>query len=63
MKTENSKRNGSYNFFYKFTDKLKFKKPNKNIVLGNLSNYYKWKNNKSAYSNSKSKVSPPTWND
>ena len=40
MKTENSKTNGSYNFFYKFTDKFKFKKPNKNIVLGNLSIYY-----------------------
>ena len=40
MKTENSKTNGSYNIFYKFTDKFKFKKPNKNIVLGNLSIYY-----------------------
>ena len=30
------------------------------IALGNLSNYYTWKNIKSTYSNNKSKISAPT---
>ena len=33
------------------------------IALGNLSIYYTCKNIKSAYSNNKFTVSPPTWND
>ena len=36
---------------------------NKNIGLANLSIYYTWKNIKSEYSNSKFKISAPTWND
>ena len=32
------------------------------IALGNLSNYYTWKNIKSTYSNNKSKISAPTQN-
>ena len=43
MKTLNSKKNGSNKFIYQFTDKLKLKNPNKNMVLANLSIYYPWK--------------------
>ena len=54
MNTENSKANESSKFIYRFTDRLNLKNPNnKNIGLVNLSNYYTWKNNKSAYNNNK----------
>ena len=33
------------------------------MVLANLSIYYTWKNIKSEYSNNKSKISAPRWND
>ena len=62
MNTENSKTNESNKFIYQFTDKLNLKTPNnKNIGLVNLSIYYTWKNIKSAYRNSKFKISAPTW--
>ena len=44
MNTKNSKTNESYRFKYDLIDKLDFKNPNKNMVLGNLSIYYTWKN-------------------
>ena len=43
-------------------DKLNLKNLNKNMALANLSIYYTWKNIKSAYNNSKFKISAPTWN-
>ena len=63
MKTENSKTIESNKIFYELTDKLDLKKPNKNIVLDNLSIYYTWKTVKSAYNSNKFKISAPTWND
>ena len=58
MNTENSKTNESNKFIYHFTDKLNLQTPNsKNIGLVNLSIYYTWKNIKSAYNNSKVKIS------
>ena len=63
MNIENSKVNESKKFFYKFTDKLNLKNPNKNIVLANLSIYYTQKNIKSEYNNNKFKISAPAWND
>ena len=63
MNTENSRRNESNKFIYRFTDKLNLKNPNKNMALPNLSIYYKWKNIESEYSNNKFKISAPTWND
>ena len=62
MNTENSKKNKSNKFSYDFTDKLNFENSNKNIALVNLSIYYLRKNIKSAYNNSKFKISAPTWN-
>ena len=44
-------------------DKRNLKDPSKNMVLGNLSIYYTWKNIKSAYNNNKFKISAPTWYD
>ena len=64
MNTKNSKTNESNKFIYRFTDKLNLKTPNKKYIgLVNLSIYYTCKNIKSAYNNSKFKVSAPTWND
>ena len=63
MNTFNSKTNESNKIMYQFTDKLNLKNPNKNIALANLSIYYAWKNIKSVYSNNKSKIHAPTWND
>ena len=63
MNTSNSGASVSNEFVYNFTDKLNLKNPNKNMALANLSIYYTWKNIKSAYNNSKFKISAPTWND
>ena len=63
LNTLTSKTNEYDKFIYQFTDKLNFKNPNKNIAVANLIIRYTWKNIKSEYSNSKSKISAPTWND
>ena len=63
MNTKNSKANEPRSFRLSLADKHNLKNPNKNIALGNLSIYYTSKNFKSAYSNNKFKISPPTWND
>ena len=63
MNTENSKTNEPHKFWLSLSDKLNLKNPNKKILLGNLSIYYTCKNIKSAYNNSKFKISAPTWND
>ena len=63
MNTKNSKTNEPNRFKYDLVDKLDFKNPNKNMVLGNLSIYYTWKNVKSTYNNNKFKISAPTLNE
>ena len=63
INTENSKTNEPYKFRLTIADKLNLKDSNKNMVLANLSIYYKWKKIKSAYKNNKFKISPPSWND
>ena len=63
MNTENSKSNETHRFRLSLADKLTLKNPNKNIALGNLGIYYTWKNIKSAYNDSKFKISAPIWND
>ena len=64
MNTENSRTNESNKCIYQFTDKLSLKNPNnKNIGLVNLSIYYTGRNIKSAYNNTKFKISAPSWND
>ena len=62
INNENRKTNELHKFRSSLSDKLNLKKPNKNIALGNLSIYYTWKNNKSAYNNNKFKISAPTYN-
>ena len=63
MNTENSKTSEPNRFKSDLADKLNLKNPNRNIALANVSIYYTWKNNRSEYNNSKSKISAPTWND
>ena len=63
MNTENSKTDEPHRFILSLGDKVNLKDPSKNMALANLSTYYTWKNIKSAYSNSKLKVSAPSWND
>ena len=63
MNSKNSKTNEPNRFKYDLIDKLDLKNPNKNMVLGNLSTYYTWKNVKSTYNNNKFKISSPTWNE
>ena len=63
MNTENSKTNEPHRFILSLGDKVNLKDPSKNMALANLSTYYTWKNIKSAYSNSKLKVSAPSQND
>ena len=62
MSTENRKTNEPRRFRLT-ADTRSLKGPNKNVALANLSIYYTWKNIKSAYNNSKFKISAPTWND
>ena len=61
MNTKNSKTSEPSRFKYDLIDKLDLKNPNKNMVLGNLSIYYTWKNVKLTYNNNKFKISAPTW--
>ena len=63
MNTENSKTNEPHKIRWSLSDKLNLKNPNKNVALGNLSIYYTGKNVKSAYKNTKFKISVPTWHD
>ena len=63
MNTKNSKTNEPHRFILSLGDKVNLKDPSKNMALANLGTYYTWKNIKSAYSNSKLKVSAPSWND
>ena len=63
MNTANSKTSESKDFFHEFIDKLNLRNRNKNIALVSLSIYYTWKNNKSACSNNKIKISAPIWNE
>ena len=63
MNTENSKTNEPHRFKLGLTNKLNFKKPNKNMALANLSIYYTCKNIKYECNSNKFKISAPTWND
>ena len=63
MNTLNSKTNESNKFIYHFTDELKLKTSNRNMILANFSIYYTWKNIKSEYNNNKFKMHAPTWSD
>ena len=63
MNTKNNKTSQPNKFFYKFTDKLNLKNPNRAIALVNLSIYYTWKNIKSGYNNNNFKISAPAWNE
>ena len=63
MNTENSKTNEPHRFRLDFTDKIDLKNSKKNMALANLGIYYTWKNIKTENSNSKFKISAPTWNE
>ena len=63
MNSENSKTSELYILILKLTDKLDLRRGKKSIALPNLSIYYTWKNIKNSYSNSKFKISAPTWKD
>ena len=63
MNTKNSKTNEPHKFRLSLSDKFNLKNPNKNIALGNSSIYYTQNNIKSAYNNSKFRISAPAWND
>ena len=63
MNSKNNKTSEPNRFKYDLIDKLDLKNPNKNMVLGNLSIYYTWKNVKSTYNNNKFKISAATWNE
>ena len=54
INTENRKKNEPHRFRLTLADKLNLKDPNKN---------YTWKNIKSAYKNTKFKISAPDWNE
>ena len=62
MNSENSKTPKTQGLVLKLTNKLDLRRGKKVTVLSNLSIYYTWKNKKSSYSNSKFKISAPTWN-
>ena len=63
MNSENSKRSKPHALILKHTNKFDLRIGKKVIALSNLSIYYTWKNIKSSYTNNKSKISAPTWND
>ena len=47
----------------KLTEKLDLRRGEKNVALSNLSIYFKWRNIKILYNNSKFKILALKWND
>ena len=63
MSSENSKTSEPNVLILKLTDKLDWRRGERNVSLSNLSMYYTWKNIKILYNKNKFKVSAPTWKD
>ena len=63
MNSENSKTPKPHVLVLKLANKLDLRIGKKVIALSNLSTYYTWNSIKNWYSNNKSKISAPTWND
>ena len=59
MNSENSRTSEPYVLILNLTNKLDLRRGENSIALSNLSIYYTWKNIKSSYNNSKSKISAP----
>ena len=62
INSENSKTSEPHVLVLKRTNKLNLRIGEKTIALSNLSIYCTWRNIKSSYNNSKSKIFAPTWN-
>ena len=58
MNSKNSKTSNSYKLLLNVSDKINLKSSDKFAALSNLSIYYK-----KSYSNSKFKISAPSWNE
>ena len=63
MNSENSNRPKIHILILKLINKLDLRIRKTVIALSNLSTYYTWNSIKNWYSNNKSKISAPTWND
>ena len=61
--SENSRTYKPHILTLKLIDKSDLRMGEKVIALSNPSIYYTWKNIKTSYNNSKSKISAATWND
>ena len=60
MNSESSKVSDPHRLLLNLSDKINLKRSDKYVALSNRSIYYKWKNIKKSYKNSKFKISTPT---
>ena len=63
MNSENSKTSEPHRLLLNLADKINLKGSEKCVALSNLSMYYKWKNIKKLYKNSKSKTKASALNE
>ena len=63
MNSENSKTSEPHRLLHNLADKINLKGSEKCVALSNLSMYYKWKNIRKLYKNSKSKTIAPALNE
>ena len=63
MNSENSKTSEPHRLLPNLANKINLKESEKCLALSNLSMYYKWKNIKKSYKNSKSKIIAPALNE
>ena len=59
----NSRKCDPQRLLLNLTDKINLKRSDKYVALSNLSIYYKWKNIKKSWKNTKFKISAPTGNE
>ena len=63
MNSENSETSEPHRLLLNLANKINLKESEKCLALSNLSMYYKWKNIKKSYKNSKSKIIAPALNE
>ena len=63
INSEDSKTSEPHRLLLNLADKINLKRSEKCVALSNLSTYYKWKNIKKLYKNSKSKTIGPALNE
>ena len=63
MNSKNSGTSDTHRLLLNLADKINLERSDKYVASSGLSIYYTWKNIKKSYTNNKSRISAPTWNE